>query len=125
VSCPATTDCTAVGLSGTIDHWNGTTWSAQKSATAKADLAGISCTSPSACTAVGGYHSNAPVRPFLTPLLVEHSNGSQWVIQRAPAPGASNGNSLQDVSCTAAACLAVGENFNSYYVWQTLAERYG
>ncbi len=72
---------------------------------------------------VGGYHSN---ESFLTPLLVEHWSGSHWAIQRAPSPSGGMGNSLQSVSCTSAtACLAVGANFDSFYTWQTLAERYG
>jgi hypothetical protein len=123
VSCPAAADCTATGVDRTIDHWNGTAWSARKPAATKAaDLDGISCASASACTAVGGYESNTP---FLTPLLVEHWNGTTWTVQPAPLPRPSGGNWLAGVSCaTSTACLAVGQNYNSYHLARTVAERY-
>ncbi len=58
----------------------------------------VSCTSPSACTAIGhvGLHSD---------LLIERWNGTKWSIQRLPDTSIE----LSDVSCTAQAlCTAVG-----------------
>lgn len=64
VSCALATACTAVGYywsgesSGTtksfIQAWDGTGWTAEQSpATGYGDLASVSCTSPTVCTAVG------------------------------------------------------------------------
>jgi hypothetical protein len=67
-------------------------------------LAGVSCTSRTACTAVGaseGANSRAA--------LVERWNGSRWSIQSiANLPG-TTGSDLSGVSCPSAiACTAVG-----------------
>lgn len=69
-------------------------------------LASVSCSSPRACTAVGGS-------------AAERWNGTKWHIQRVPRPG------LDAVSCTARnACTAVGEYFNKRDEGFTLAERW-
>lgn len=63
VSCPLATSCTAVGSAGSsatqplAEHWNGTTWTIQATASPQVNktLNGISCLRSSACTAVGYY----------------------------------------------------------------------
>lgn len=93
-------------------------WSVQPSgnATAPADrFNGVSCTSASACTAVGyRIDSGGKQRP-----LAERWNGRQWTVQPTPGTG-----SLTSVSCpSASACLAVGgglaERWNGT-AWVTL-----
>jgi len=62
-------------------------------------LTSVSCTSATACTAVGYHHTH------LT--LAERWNGKKWTIQ--PTPNPANDSYLTDVSCTSpTACTAVG-----------------
>lgn len=72
--------------------------------TVQADVAGVSCSASSACTAVGSYDDNE-VR--LLPLVMRW-NGKVWEKQSVPA-GGPDGSILNAVSCPSAAyCLAVG-----------------
>jgi hypothetical protein len=120
VSCPAARACTAVGYqnNGTGDAqplaeaWNGTTWHIQgvplpRKAPGGA-LSGVSCTSPSACTATG---TNFGVRH---PTLAERWNGKSWRIQPTPNPANFTTSreqvALNGVSCSSAtACTATGQ----------------
>jgi hypothetical protein len=111
VSCHSANACVAVGDYETstgrfmplVERWNGTEWSIQKSpkppAGAKYNgLSGVSCTSATACTAVGGFDNGMAV--------AERWNGTEWVLQKTPS---ASGRSLFKVSCTSAhACTAVG-----------------
>ena len=117
VSCNSSTACTAVGDfvgdsmydQTLIESWNGSVWSIKPSPNTSSNqnssLSGVSCTSPSACTAVGSY---SPGNPDLT--LIESWNGSTWSI--VPSPNSSSNaqyNLLRGVSCTGpTACTAVG-----------------
>jgi hypothetical protein len=117
VSCPAATACTAVGTyvnsSGTAlplaEAWNGATWSIQatpdQSGSHGTVLDGVSCTGPSACTAVG-YFLRRGISGTHT--LAETWNGSAWALQQTPNPGGHD-DVLAAVSCTTpSACTAVG-----------------
>ena len=117
VSCAAATACTAVGWFTTgagatvtlAEAWTGTTWAIQTTpnpAGAQASsLAGVSCTAPTACTAVGSYFGNSP--GDLT--LAEVWDGTSWAVQLTPNPAGAEGSGLSGVSCTgASACTAVG-----------------
>ncbi len=67
-----------------------------------AGLTGVSCTSASACTAVGSTELGT---------LAERWNGRRWAIQHTPSPG--SGTALTAVSCAAPdMCLAVGSSGN-------------
>ena len=79
---------------------------------------GVSCTSATACTAVGiliGY-----VGPILAP-VAEAWNGTSWTIQNTPTPsGAGYPSQFNAVSCTSAtACRAVGSYPNKSDVTQS------
>jgi hypothetical protein len=64
-------------------------------------LAGVSCVSATACTAVGSFG-----RPVHT--LIESWNGTKWSIVPSPNSGSGH-NQLNGVSCVSAtACTAVG-----------------
>jgi hypothetical protein len=64
------------------------------------DLVGVSCSSPDACTAVGGS-PNGPAA------LAERWDGSRWSVQSTPTPDL--GNEFSGVSCpTAHDCVVVG-----------------
>jgi hypothetical protein len=114
VSCPSATSCMAVGSAGgpnfsaglLADRWNGATWSVvpvPKAPHAQAgDLASVSCTSSSACMAVGSYENTRIVAP-----LAERWNGTAWTVIHMPQQGAAP--DLFGVSCaTANSCAAVG-----------------
>jgi hypothetical protein len=138
VSCTSATACTAVGeytnasnVAVTLaERWNGTAWAVQATpnpvGTNGSELSGVSCTSATACTAVGAYYLayGVPVA------LAERWNGTAWVIQATRNPGGTNGSYLSGVSCTSAtACTAVGFYYiatvvNETFVQVTLAERH-
>jgi sugar lactone lactonase YvrE len=116
VSCTSATSCTAVGRyklsSGGFltlaEAWNGSEWTVQStpnpSGATSAQLTSVSCSSASACTAVGSYVGSAG-----TASLVERWNGSAWQIQSTPSPSGASATELSGVSCWAAsACTAVG-----------------
>jgi len=99
------------------------TWSVQSipaptGATGNA-LSGVSCTTPTACVAVGDYINSSGVE--LT--MAERWNGTSWSI--LPTPSAASGSALAGVSCTtASACTAVGYYVNASGVNMTLVERW-
>lgn len=127
VSCTSRTACTAVGgyLSADsagpaeaawIDRWNGLGWVIQPTPalSGASSLLGVSCTSGSACTAVG-LAGNGP--------LVERWNGTRWAVQSAPAPSGAVSVELRAVSCAGPkACVAVGSYRTSTSGDLTLAE---
>jgi len=87
-------------------------WSVQEPPTptgaAGAWLEGVSCTSSSSCTAIGGF-----VKTVYLP-LAESWNGTKWTVQEPPAPSGAKESSLSGVSCTSSsACTAVGNFKNS------------
>ena len=138
VSCTSVTACTAVGsytsYVGTTgkqatlaERWDGTAWTIQPTPELAgpngSSLEGVSCTSATACTAVGSYRNSAG--KLVT--LAERWDGTAWTVQSTPNPTGAGGSSpsLQDVSCTSAtACTAVGDFYNSSGTAVTLAERW-
>jgi len=115
VSCTSPTECIAAGDNGSptatggvvlAERWNGTNWAitpAPQPARGPFAFAGVSCTSPSSCTAVGG--------PF--DVLAETWNGTNWAVTSALRPAGELYPSLSSVSCTSAtACIAVGQSNN-------------
>jgi hypothetical protein len=130
VSCSSATACTAVGRKGLTGtggveqgksyavQWNGSRWSKEPVPHAghpvrKDDiqlLTAVSCSSATACTAVGNYQNfNLNART-----LAERWNGRKWSPQRTPQYGtAPNWRSpwlaFGGVSCPSAKeCIAVG-----------------
>jgi hypothetical protein len=116
VSCVSDRACVAVGNASEfsqqqslIDSWNGTTWTrvvnADPASATHSALAGVSCTSPTSCVAVGTASGTSK----LTSTLTKASAGGQWsIVPGASVPGAVN-SSLNAVVCrSAASCIAVG-----------------
>ena len=118
VACPSASACTAVGasvdasananpLATLAERWNGTRWSIQPTPNPAGvqgvRLEGVACTSPSACTAVGGSFANAS--------LAERWNGTKWMIQASPNPvGQIFDLILFAVACPRPLqCMAVGK----------------
>jgi hypothetical protein len=130
VSCTSATACITVGtvssgyFLGTLaESWDGSTWTIQTTPTPSgsatlSSLWGVSCTSATACTALGDYSTSSS-----TSVLAERWDGRTWTIQSTPSGLAQ----LDGVSCTsAAACTAVGRNYinSNGIIKVTLAERY-
>ncbi len=118
VSCFAPSACTAVGyyvnsvggLSALAESWNGNSWSIQQTpdqpGAEESVLSRVSCTSPSACTAVGYSHVTTA---FGRSTLAEAWNGTSWSIQQTPLRHTVADHVLDGVSCiSATACTAVG-----------------
>src|SRR5215469_113728 len=123
VSCPSRSSCLAVGghanpfteiPPGTLaEQWNGSTWSIQPTPNPPGGgwfLTSVSCTSPSACTAVGGRLA-PPGKPTAT--LAERWNGRTWNIQATPNLPGKAVKLLAGVACTSrSSCMAVGNEFD-------------
>lgn len=112
-------DCTSGGctISASLDRWNGRRWLQQTIPVPRSApgvfLSGVSCSSASACTAVG-YWDPASCPQYLVvcanpqPLMVRW-NGSSWTRQQPPRHAGKIGDSLGGVSCPSARqCIAVG-----------------
>jgi hypothetical protein len=132
VSCTSANACTAVGYAnqaGTgvtlAERWDGTSWTIQSTpnpdGATRSGLSGVSCTSPSACTAVGGYTNQAGTGVT----LAERWDGTSWTIQPTPNPTSVSAAGLNAVSCSSAsACTAVGGYDTTGVTDVTLAERW-
>ena len=133
VSCPSQRSCTAAGFFSIVtgievmlaEGWNGTSWTIQRTlypaGATGVQFAGVSCASPSSCTAVGFFGNAAG----FDVMLVERWDGTSWTIQPTPYPAGATSNSLGAVSCTSTtACTAVGGFVNGAGTGVTLAERY-
>ena len=114
VSCVSQTFCTAVGMSiggpfaqftrPLIERWDGRRWAIDRvprlASSATAELSSLSCTSSTACTAVGDADGAA---------LVERWSGSRWSIQPSAHDQSALPITLTGVSCASATiCVAVG-----------------
>jgi hypothetical protein len=124
VSCTAKAVCTMVGgYTNTAgehltlaERWRRFRWSVQSTPNAVVDLPsqlnGVSCTSPSACTAVGTYTDGAGNSEG----LAERWDGTSWTIENTPEP--TTVAALDSVACaTATACMALASS-------QTATERW-
>jgi hypothetical protein len=133
VSCASSTGCVAVGAyisSGgatlpLVQTWNGKAWTRQSppipAAAVETHLLGVSCTSPSACTASGQYVD----RDGLSFTLVEAWNGTAWTIVPSPTPDGALASLFRAASCTAAsACIAVGTTVDIAGADVALAEQW-
>jgi hypothetical protein len=116
VSCTSANACMAVGASRTSfarqepfsARWNGASWTVHPVPVPPGGqggvLNGVSCTSSSACTAVGsllpGEHSMA---------LSERWNGTNWELETSVTPAGATEAALNAVACTGpSSCEAVG-----------------
>src|SRR5262249_11114376 len=114
--------CEAVGttasrsgaLTALAERWNGSSWQIQHapSLAAGGQLNGVSCTSPSACTAVGGTPFGTPPR-----VLVGRWTATSSQIRSAPSPAGAFPSGV--AARSPSACPAVGGSNTG-----TLAERW-
>ncbi len=130
VSCPSDIVCTTVGQyvndrkwATLAEGWDGTAWTIQPTPnppTAEdVNLTGVSCVSPSVCTAVGLDGEGG-----VDTALAEAWDGTAWTIQPTPHPQGMDGY-LISVSCTAAsACTGVGLDIGYGFALYALIERW-
>jgi hypothetical protein len=123
ISCPSTTWCMAIGTTGTSSTgvaraWplkeEGSKWQLDTSPNLAFPAGGtflvlrsVSCSSTTACTAVGSYYleSEKTYKP-----LVERWNGTSWSLQSAPNPPTGGSEiAMLSVSCASStSCTTVG-----------------
>ncbi len=137
VSCTSANACTAVGSysDGTgnlmlAERWNGSHWTIQSvpapPGAVDSELAGVSCTSGTACIVAGDYDNGTG-----TVTLAEAWNGARWTIQATPNPSGATASELDGISCASGtACTAVGLGFAESWngtTWslQTIAKPQG
>ncbi|MEY2419346.1 MAG: hypothetical protein QOG90_2026, partial [Actinomycetota bacterium] len=121
VSCVSATLCTAVGRSvdssgratPLAERWDGTSWTVQSVSDPTGDVAdpilsAVSCTSASACMAVGWGNGGSALIPFS-----ERWSGTTWSIVSMPTPNVNGSAQLRDISCVSATvCFAVGAYYD-------------
>ncbi len=113
VSCPTTSLCMAVGITGhrirrslplATDIWDGKSWHglATPAPAHSTGLFAVSCARRTRCMAVGGAHGNHPGTPYPFALSWD---GQRWrILAMAPLEG-----NLRGISCTTPdRCMAVG-----------------
>ena len=132
VECTSSTSCVAVGTYNTSAStywamaatWNGTAWSLQTVPKPPAEakrsvLQDVSCSSGTACTAVGGLFNSS----FVQETFVVRWNGTSWTQQTSPNPTGSTNSVLQNVSCSgSSACVAVGDWLSG--TWRPMAQNW-
>jgi hypothetical protein len=131
VSCTSSTACVGVANyskptrahGAYAEKWNGTGWVIQglpnPSGATASWIEDVSCSSSTACFAVGSYENSSGTRVTLT----ERWNGTEWLLQSSPNPSGARESALLGVSCTSTtACTTVGRYVNSSGVKVTLAE---
>jgi hypothetical protein len=123
VSCASSEACIAVGwyvnklpaAAVLIEHWNGKEWKAEEpplpTGTREDLLESISCSSTSACTAVGTFKKTEGGTSLP---LAERWNGTTWAVQEPPHSESAKDTELWGVSCpSSTACTAIGDTYNS------------
>ena len=160
VSCLAFNWCEAVGEyrdnelekpnQALAYGWNGSQWSLQSVPLPKTEniynakgvfvemwygfpgLSTVSCTSTSACTAVGQIElietelggEKKQLRRVVVP-LIERWNGSTWSLESLSMPAGALELELNGVACAAASeCIAVGAVKNGSGVWENYSARW-
>jgi hypothetical protein len=140
VSCPSARSCMAVGQAyqpptpgapmvpmTLAEAWDGNSWrvltTPRLPGTYDSFLTGVSCTSATACMAVGWADPQGGANP--SPLLVaERWDGTSWTAQKLSIPSGFWGGRLSAISCPApTSCTAVGY-YDDAGSFATLAERW-
>jgi len=129
-ACPTANVCEAAGYYTDSDgqqvplaeRWDGTSWSLQSipNPTSNTQVRQVSCSSATACTAVGFYGRYGAFTP-----LIERWNGTTWTIESAHEPAGSSSAAFGSVTCISSRfCVGVGYYTNSSGIDVRLAERW-
>jgi hypothetical protein len=135
VSCTSSTVCTAVGdwivnaqsvnEYTLAERWNGSSWAIQTTPNPPSgalDMADVSCTTSSACTAVGSYIDALNVEH---PIAMASSDGTSWAMQSPPLPAGDQKAHPYGVSCVVSlGCETVGSHKTASGQFLTFAEGY-
>ena len=116
VTCTSGSWCMSVGSSNVdqrplAERWNGSRWSSEFGVTRTNpqrwyEFTGVSCTSPSACTAVGDM---SPLSEGSALPLAERWNGMRWSLESVSEPAGAKAMALGRVFCLSpTACVATG-----------------
>jgi hypothetical protein len=132
-SCPSAVVCVSVGVAqddagrdtALVERWQAGAWALQSvprpGGAVGTSLAGVSCTAPDACTAVGNLQTGSG--SFVT--LAARWNGRDWQIQPTADPVGATGSFLSAVSCdSASSCTATGHSQDAANRKTALAERW-
>ena len=142
VSCSTPTSCVGVGVyynaagpGAAAAHWNGTSWTQKPTGAALAAgrhgdaLVGVSCTSATACMAVGSFQEPHPT--YGAPYYVQRPearrwNGTAWTAKKMAVPAdATWHTTVNSVACSSAtSCVAVGTYENASNVYKPFIEHW-
>jgi hypothetical protein len=136
ISCTSITACLAVGFVSDspsyiprllVETLSSGSWSATEPSNPSlgsggAELSAVSCTTSTACVAVGSYTDSDSVQHG----LAESLSGTTWTSTTANLDPDDNGSALSGVTCTDATdCVAVGNyydvGFNQHALVETLS----
>lgn len=118
-SCLSATFCVAVGWQTPAqgpdvplgEEWNGSSWEAKSMPSPPSakliELPSVSCTTKTACTAVGEWGQSPNNYTKTTPFAERWEK--EWTLQTPPVPVGAESTELRDVSCPSTkVCIAVG-----------------
>src|SRR5580658_1615864 len=134
VSCKSGNECIAVGYhygaaggptSDLAEEWNGAGWRIIQSSNPVSNassgfLSGVSCKNSPGCIAVGGYAGQSGDGHALAQVWT----GLRWTLQPVPVPAGARESELNDISCGARHCMAVGTYKDASGRILTLADRW-
>lgn len=106
-----------------VDAYDGKTWVQDDAVgfptgAVDGEFTGISCTSPSACVAVGSYTDSLNRQHPMADVL----SGTTWTSTSLPIPPGGGSAELNGVTCTAESCDAVGDYFDSFNIQRPLVD---
>jgi Bacterial Ig domain len=114
MSCPSTSDCTAVNGTSVIGTTNGGTNWTSESVSSGESLDAVACSSTTRCTAVGSTTTSDPSDPAI---VATSDGGATWTAETPPSGFSSpNGfsTSLVSVVCpSTTSCVALGDIVNT------------
>jgi hypothetical protein len=118
-ACGSPSSCWAVGgqfqgntPSALIEHFNGSSWSEEKSPADSAGVAlnGVACVDASECFATGNQQTTVTTAH----VMIERWNGRSWAPMSAPSPPGAMWSLLNSASCYGPDdCLASGDAYDS------------
>jgi len=131
VSCSSPDACTATGAAFNTtgdplaQRWNGTLWRSQttiapldyETSFSEVGMAGVSCPSVRACTAIGDFTPGNFSASF-----AEGWDGEAWSMQAAAVPAGNEQDMLSGISCVTARCAAVGSYIGPSGILLTMAQ---